>query len=134
MPEDGEKPRLIYDAECRFCVISKEAIEDRDVGIDARFVPYRTEEAAQCLGSAYHPGQPDAAYLVEPDGTIRRGIDAFILLLPKIRGGSFVLVLLRLPLGRPIAAIVYRLIARYRYRWLGRQRTFEVSHPTHSRR
>lgn len=130
---DGAKPILIYDAECRFCVISKEAIEVGDTGTGARFIPYQAEEAARCLGSEYQPGRPDVAYLVEPDGTIRRGLDAFIPLLPKIRGGRFFLFILRLPFGRPIGKVLYQLIARYRYRWFGKQRTPNLSHPKHYR-
>jgi predicted DCC family thiol-disulfide oxidoreductase YuxK len=109
---------LIYDARCRLCVTAKEAIE-RSGSQDVRFVPYQTEEAACRLGSAYATGRPDVAFLVEPDGTIHRGLDAFAALLPGIRGGKLLLPLLRIPLIRPLGYVAYRLIARYRYRLFG---------------
>jgi predicted DCC family thiol-disulfide oxidoreductase YuxK len=59
------------------------------------------------------------AFLIEPNGHIRRGLDAFLPLLPGLTGGRFLLSLLRIPVLRPLAYLVYRLIARYRYRWFG---------------
>lgn len=113
---------LIYDARCRLCVTAKEAIERGGGDQDARFVPYQTEEAACRLGDIYQPGRPDVAFLVEPDGTVRRGLDAFLPLLPGIRGGRLLLWLLRVPLFRPLGYLLYRLIARYRYRLFGEVR------------
>ena len=110
---------LIYDGRCRFCLMAKEAIEERDEGTGARFVKYEDKEAEQRLGPHYSPGDPDVAFLVEADGTVRRGLDAFVPLLPRIRGGRFILFLLRLPFGRAIGKLAYGVIARYRYRWFG---------------
>ena len=110
---------LIYDDQCRLCVTAKETLERRADGGDVRFVPYQSEEAAQCLGSYYTSGRPDAAFLVEGDGTIKKGLDAFVPLLPGLRGGWFLLMLWRAPLLRPLACALYRLVARYRYQWFG---------------
>ena len=110
---------LIYDGECRFCVTAKEGLERLGEDPRVRFVPYQSEEAISCLGSEYRPGRPDVAFLVEDDGTVRRGLDAFLPLLPGLPGGRILRALLRLPFMRPLAYLVYRLIARYRYRWFG---------------
>lgn len=99
--------------------MAKETIQERDEGTGARFVKYQDQEAEQRLGPHYRPGEPDVAFLVEPDGTVRRGLDAFVPLLPRIRGGRIILFLLRLPFGRAIGKLAYGLIARYRYRWFG---------------
>ncbi|TAJ25799.1 MAG: DUF393 domain-containing protein, partial [Nitrospirae bacterium] len=85
-----------------------------------RYVPYQSEEAARCLAGEYQPGRPDVAFLVEQDGTISRGLDAFLPLLPGLRGGRVLLALLRVPPMKSIAYLAYRLVARYRYRWFGR--------------
>ena len=115
---------LIYDGQCRLCVTAKSGIERLGVPQDVRWVSYQSEEAARCLGEAYQPGRPDAAFLVESDGTIRKGLDAFVPLLPGLRGGWLLLALWRMPILRPIAYILYRVIARYRYRWFGTVTTF----------
>jgi predicted DCC family thiol-disulfide oxidoreductase YuxK len=110
---------LIYDGECRLCVTAKEGIEQLGGDQNVRFVPYQSEEALAHLGKEHKPGRPDAAFLVEPGGRIRRGLDAFLPLLPGLPGGRILLSLLRIPLFRPFAYLIYRLIARYRYAWFG---------------
>ena len=110
---------LIYDGECRLCVTAKEGIERLGGDRAVRFVPYQSEEAACRLGTDYKPGRPAVAFLVEPNGQIRRGLDAFVPLLPGLPGGRFLLSLLRVPVFRPLAYLIYRIIARYRYAWFG---------------
>ena len=90
---------------------------------DVRFVPYQSEEAACHLGSDYRPGRPDVAFLVDQDGKISRGLDAFLPLVPGLPGGRVLVALIRMPLMRPLAYLAYRLVARYRYRWFGQVRT-----------
>jgi len=110
---------LIYDGQCRLCVTAKAVLERQGADGTVRFVPYQSEEAARCLGTEYRPGRPDVALLVEEDGTIMRGLDAFVPLLPGLRGGWVLLALWRMPLLRPLASLLYRVVARSRYRWFG---------------
>jgi predicted DCC family thiol-disulfide oxidoreductase YuxK len=110
---------LIYDDQCRLCVTAKEGLERNGAEQDVRFVPYRSEEAVRKLGADYKPGRPDAAFLVEGDGTISRGLDAFLPLVPGLRGGRILQTLMRVPLIRPLAYLAYRLVARYRYKLFG---------------
>lgn len=112
---------LIYDDQCRLCVTAKEGLErlGPDPQTDVRFVPYRSEEAASRLGADYKPGRPDVAFLVEQDGAISRGLDAFLPLVPGLRGGRVLHAILRVPLIRPLADLAYCLIARHRYTLFG---------------
>ncbi len=123
-PAQSEAPCvLIYDGQCRLCVTAKAGIERLDRNTDhqspVRFVPYQSEEAARYLGAEYRPGRPDMAFLVEADGQLHRGLDAFLPLLPGLRGGRLLLALMRVPLLKPLAYLGYRIIARNRYRWFG---------------
>ena len=118
---DSAEPErlLIYDAQCRLCVTAKEGVERLGHELDVRWVPYQTDEAKARLGAQYRAGRPDVAFLVERDGTIKRGLDAFLPLLPGLRGGRFLHALMRIPFLRPLAHLLYRVIARYRYRLFG---------------
>ncbi|MEW6541979.1 MAG: DUF393 domain-containing protein [Nitrospirota bacterium] len=119
-PRERQRERvLIYDGECRLCVTAKEGLERMGADRDVRFVPYQSDEAAARLGADYKPGRPDVAFLVERDGRISRGLDAFLPLLPGLRSGKVWLALLKIPFVRPLALLVYRLVARYRYRLFG---------------
>ena len=110
---------LIYDDQCRLCVTAKEGLERERAGTDVRFVPYRSDEAVRRLGADYKPGRPDAAFLVEGDGTISRGLDAFLPLVPGLRGGRVLQAVLKVPLVRPLADFAYRFVARHRYKLFG---------------
>lgn len=117
--QNASTKTLIYDAECRLCTTAKKGIERLGAGADVRFLPYQSEEAVAKLGPQYTKGRPDAAFLIEPDGRIRRGLDAFLPLLPGLPGGRILLWILRVPLLRPLAYLLYGLVARYRYRLFG---------------
>ena len=117
--EKQSEQTLIYDGECRLCVTAKEGIERLGRDPKVRFVPYQSKEAASRLGADYKSGRPDVAFLVEPNGRIRRGLDAFLPLLPGLRGGRVLVAMLDVPLLRPLAYLIYRLIARYRYQLFG---------------
>ena len=109
---------LVYDGQCRLCVTAQQGLErlgTRADSVPVRMVPYQSDEAKQALGDAYRPGRPDVAFLVRPNGEIASGLDAFRALLPGLRGGRALSVLLRLPLVQPVGYLLYRLVARYRY-------------------
>jgi len=113
---------LIYDGECRMCVTAKRGLEQMAQSSamgDIRMITYQSEEAKRLLGSSYRPGRPDAAFLVQPTGVITNGLEAFLPLLPGLRGGEALARLLKIPLATPLAYGLYRLIARYRYGLFG---------------
>ncbi|MDH4187177.1 MAG: DUF393 domain-containing protein [Nitrospira sp.] len=113
---------LIYDDQCRFCVTAKNGLERLEPRADAaplRMVPYQNDEAKQALGEAYRPGRPDVAFFVRPDGEIISGLDAMLAFLPGLKGGRGLVAILRFPLIRPFSYLLYRFVARYRYRIFG---------------
>jgi len=118
MSQDSDRI-LIYDADCRLCVSAKERLERMGAERHVRFVAYQSDEAASRLGDQYTPGRPAVAYLVDHEGHVQAGLEAFLALLPGLPAGRFWTGLARLPLVRPLAFLAYRLIARYRYRWFG---------------
>ena len=114
---------LVYDGECRLCVTAKQGLEQLETHIDAtpvRMVPYQSEEAKQALGESYRPGRPNVAFLVRPNGEMARGLDAFLALLPGLKGGRALSVLLSLPLVKPFGYLLYWFVARYRYAVFGK--------------
>jgi predicted DCC family thiol-disulfide oxidoreductase YuxK len=117
---------LVYDEGCRLCVGTKHALEQAGVGSAGsaiRFVPYQSEEAHQALGSRYMAGRPDAAFLITPRGDVREGLEAFLPLLPSLRGGRLLLWFFQFRLIKRAAELAYRVIARQRYRLFGKARS-----------
>jgi predicted DCC family thiol-disulfide oxidoreductase YuxK len=113
---------LVYDGHCRLCVTAKNGLEQLGTHADAtpvRMVPYQSEEAKQALGGSYQPGRPNAAFLVHPNGEIARGLDAFLALLPGLKGGRILSALLSFPVVKPFGYLLYWFVARYRYSIFG---------------
>ncbi|HMU55798.1 MAG TPA: DUF393 domain-containing protein [Nitrospira sp.] len=116
---------LVYDGHCRLCVSAKTQLErlgaERPGGA-LRMVPYDDEEAKRLLREAYRPGRPDVAFLIDSEGKITKGLDAFLPLLPTMKGGTLLAGLFRLPLVKPFARLLYRVVAKHRYRLFGEVR------------
>ena len=114
-----DKAILIYDAECRVCVATKEQLEQQDQEGGVRYVPYQSHEAACRLGASYLRGRPDSAFLVGADGRVTQGIDAFLSVLPGMRCGRVIVGIFKLPGIYRLAKAFYPVFARNRYRWFG---------------
>ena len=118
----GDECVLVYDGRCRLCVQAKEGLERLGTQNEpnvVQMIPYQSEKVREFLGAIYRQGRPEVAFLIQPDGVIRRGLDAFLPLLPGLRGGRFLATLFSVPLVKPFAYLAYRLVARYRYRLFG---------------
>lgn len=118
----SEECVLVYDGRCRLCVTAKEGLErlaTQNETKAVRMIPYQSEKAREVLGATYRPGRPDVAFLVQPNGVIRQGLDAFLPLLPGLRGGKFLATFFSFPLVKPLAFLLYGLVARYRYHLFG---------------
>jgi predicted DCC family thiol-disulfide oxidoreductase YuxK len=111
---------LIYDGRCRMCVMAKGGLEQlAGEGKALRMIPYQSGEAERLLGPHYRGGRPEAAFLVASDGRIASGLDAFLPLLPGLKGGRVLARLCALPLVKPLGHWIYRLVAKYRYEVFG---------------
>lgn len=82
-------------------------------------IPYQSEEAKQVLGPRYHGDRPEAAFLVTGDGRVTSGLDAFLPLLPGLKGGRLLAKVFALPFVKPLGYWIYRLVAQYRYTLFG---------------
>lgn len=119
---------LVYDGRCRLCVAAKTHLERLESGRSTaplRLIPYDSLEARRLLREEYRPGRPDVAFLIDSAGNVTRGLDAFLPLLPALKGGSFLAGFFRLPIIKPFARQLYSLVAKYRYLVFG-----EVHAPT----
>lgn len=120
--EPSQECLLIYDGQCRLCLAVKNRLERQKPNkaeTSLRMITYQSDEAKRVLGSSYRPGRPEVAYLIGPGGQRRGGLDAFLPLLPRFKGGAVLQRLVMLPIVGPLARAAYRFLARYRYRLFG---------------
>jgi predicted DCC family thiol-disulfide oxidoreductase YuxK len=117
--QNSQKCLLLYDGQCRLCVTAKRGLEQLETAGEVRLIAYQSEEAKHALGERYRAGRPDVALLLYPDGRVAGGLDAFLPLLPGLKGGRTLALLFKFPLVKPLAYAFYWLIARYRYNLFG---------------
>ncbi|MBI3803648.1 MAG: DUF393 domain-containing protein [Nitrospirae bacterium] len=113
------RPTLIYDAECRLCVSSKEWVERWDRRHQIRFLPFQNLEAKEQVPDLAGMACMDAMRFVDAEGKVTAGVDAFRKMLPLLPFGPLFSLLFYLP-GVPwLAGKIYRHVAANRYRWFG---------------
>lgn len=112
---------LIYDGTCRMCVTAKRGFAQlrKDSRLKIRMIPYQSDQARDLLGNLYRPGRPEAAYVADSRGNISQGLDAFLVLLPGLRGGQCLAALFRRYPAKLIGRLIYRGLAKYRYSLFG---------------
>jgi predicted DCC family thiol-disulfide oxidoreductase YuxK len=113
-------PILIYDAECRLCVWSKEWIEKWDRRSQILFLPFQTAVAKRLAPELEGMTCMDAMRFIGPDGSISAGVDAFRKMLPFLPMGRSISLFFYLPGFSRLAWKIYGHVAENRYRWFGR--------------
>lgn len=120
------EPWLIFDGDCAFCTTTASWVAERlhrAAGPNARLVAWQFTDLA-ALGTSPDRAQREVLW-VTPDGEIHGGAAAFAQWLKfgglDLRGPPYAVLgqLMDLPPVRPLAAAVYRLIARNRHRMPG---------------
>jgi predicted DCC family thiol-disulfide oxidoreductase YuxK len=111
-----ERPVLVYDGDCGFCTRCARFLER--IGADAEIVAWQLTDLAE-LGLT--EGQAaDAVQWIQTDGTVRSGHEAIAAVLNTAgRAWRVIGRMILLPGISWIAAKVYRLVARNRYRLPG---------------
>jgi len=110
---------LIYDAECRLCMTSKEILEKWDRLHRIKFLPFQSIEAREISPDLAEQTNIDAMRFVETDQRVFVGIEAFRQMLPMLPMGRFLSILLNLPGVSWLAGKIYGVIAKNRIRWFG---------------
>ncbi|MFI5206556.1 MAG: thiol-disulfide oxidoreductase DCC family protein [Gemmatimonadales bacterium] len=107
---------LIFDGECGVCRAAVELLRSRNKDGRLSFVPFQDSEALARLPNVPRDDLERAMHLVAPDREVLRGAAALPAILRLIPGGAPLALLYRLPAAPWLAARVYRMVARSRYK------------------
>ncbi len=118
--QDPSRNVLIYDAECRLCVSSKEWVARWDRRRRIRFLPFQDPQAKERVPDLAGMACMDAMRFIDAHGNTTSGVDAFRKMLPLLPFGRPISLLFYLPGFSRLAAKVYHHVAENRYRWFGR--------------
>ncbi len=121
---------VLFDGGCNLCNGSVLFIIDRDPGAYFRFAALQSDVGRDVLagvGRAIPAGDPDSIVLVE-NGRVYERSTAALRIVRRLRG-AWKLAWLFVIVPRPLRDLVYRLVARNRYRWFGRTAECRIPPP-----
>lgn len=106
---------LIYDGNCPLCSRAVQWLAQRIPATDLRPLRCGTAEHARLAPEVPESACQEAMHLLQPDGMIYVGAEAFPVLLRRMRYGRSLAWFLESRAGKRIAPLVYRWIARRRH-------------------
>ncbi len=129
-PDRDAHPVVLFDGVCNLCNATVNFVLDRERGEGLRFASLQSAAGRALLrehGREVAAGDPESVLLVEGGRVYDRSTAALrvarLLRWPWRALGVFVLV------PRPLRDLVYRWIARHRYRWFGKSDVCRVPTP-----
>jgi predicted DCC family thiol-disulfide oxidoreductase YuxK len=113
------KKKILYDCDCRLCSASVRFVRRHDRKEKFFFIPLQSDEAKKLLSARGLGGESDTLVLI--DGVqVQMKSDAVLSIVKELDGiWRFGTVLRFLPKG--LRDGCYDLVAKYRYRFLGRK-------------
>ena len=123
------RPIVLFDGVCNLCAGAVRFIIRRDRRGRFRFAALQSDLARRILTAvgveAPGPAEPPRSLILFAGGKVYRGSTAALLILAGLgRAWPFVATLLVIP--APLRNLVYRFVARNRYRWFGTQTACEL--------
>lgn len=128
-PGPEGRPVVLFDGVCNLCAGAVRFIIRRDRRARFRFAALQSDVGRRILAAAKigipGPGETPRSLILFAGGKVYRGSTAALLILAGLgRAWPFVAALLVIP--APLRNLVYRFVARNRYRWFGRKTVCEV--------
>lgn len=122
------EPIILFDGVCNLCNASVQFVIRHDPQARFKFAALQSATAEKLLQNcAVDRASLDSVILVE-DGHVYIESDAALRIARKLSGGWSLLAGFSI-VPRPIRDAVYRLIARNRYRWFGKQESCMMPTP-----
>lgn len=115
----ADHPQLYFDGKCPLCCAAVRFLIRHDSGRELRYGSLQGVSGQQLLQARGIGQSPGSSFLFLDQGRLYTASDA-VLRVCRYLDGPWTLAwgLRRIP--RPLRDGVYRLVARYRYRWFGR--------------
>jgi len=130
-PDPGSegRPIVLFDGVCNLCAGAVRFIIRRDRRGRFRFASLQSDVGRRLLAATGveppAPGEPPRSLILFAGGKVYRSSTAALLILAGLgRAWPFVATLLVIP--APLRHLVYRFVARNRYRWFGRETACEL--------
>lgn len=125
-----EHPIVLFDGVCNLCNGTVQFIIDRDPKALFRFAALQSDAANAALaarGRTVPGGEPESVLLLDGDRVYERS-DAALRIARRL-SGAWRLFFVFIVVPRFLRDLVYRFIAKHRYRWFGKTEECRVPTP-----
>ena len=112
-----ERPVVVYDGECRFCLKHVSRMQRRDPDRIFEYQPRQTVDLEKRFPKLADGDFNTGMRLIHTDGSISVGPDAVYAIARRLNGWKYLAWLYRVPLVGAICRASYAWIARNRYRF-----------------
>jgi predicted DCC family thiol-disulfide oxidoreductase YuxK len=122
--ENPDADILIYDGDCRFCSGQVQRLARLDgTGKRLAFISLHDPEVTRRWPDLTHEMLMEQMYLVDPQGNRYGGAAAFRYLTRRLPWLWILAPLMHIPFSLPVWQWMYRLVARHRYKLMGKTQT-----------
>lgn len=128
VPYSTRHPVVLFDGVCNFCNSSVQFIIRRDPDGHFHFAALQSEVALKLLADhGWHSHRLDSIVLLD-SGRVYTESTAALRIARQLKGWPKLTAFL-IAVPRPLRDPVYRLVARYRYRWFGKRESCMLPTP-----
>lgn len=118
---------ILFDGECNFCEWNVQFIIKRDPGAKFKFAPLQSHIAQSFLSGSNKEKIHSTVVLIEENKMYTESTAA--LRISKQLNGGWSIFYLFIIIPRPLRDLVYRYIAKNRYKWFGKKEQCMVPTP-----
>ena len=121
------KKIVLFDGECNFCNSSVQFIIKRDPHNEFQFAPLQSDIGKAFINKFHIPSNIDSLVLIDDERCYLQSTAA--LRVCKYLKGSYKLLYCLILIPKPIRNVVYRIIAKNRYKWFGKTESCMIPSP-----
>lgn len=112
---------VLYDGQCNLCVNTVNVLRKLGTTANLEYIDLQQADVSAIVPNVDQSQLLAQLHVVEAEGQLFRGADAIVRIMrtiPQLRWISFIY---RIPGLKPLADVLYRIIAKHRYRLFGRK-------------
>jgi predicted DCC family thiol-disulfide oxidoreductase YuxK len=111
---------LLYDAECVLCTNSVRTLRKLKTSVPLRMISLQEADLEVLLPGTSFAELQAQIHVIDTDGQVYKGADSIICILKTVPSLKWISWLYRIPGLKPMADLMYRWVAKNRYKLFGK--------------
>jgi len=120
---------VVFDGVCNLCNSTVDFLITHDKGGTMRFGQFQQEHVAEMLRLHHVTDAPETVYVLTPQGSLLKESTAIIYLGTLLGGWWKFMATIARVVPSPLRDVIYRFVAKNRYRWFGTKESCRLPTP-----